>query len=69
MTGTQQRLLSPSASGKRDEAQTEPLTFEDLKASIGKGPDLGSDDIAATYDSDEEFLAALEAGDKGTSPE
>lgn len=61
--------LSSSPSGQRGEAQPETLTFEDLKASIGKGPDLGSDDIAATYDSDEEFLAALETGDNGTSPE
>lgn len=37
------------------------LTFEDLKASIGKGPCLDSDDIANTYYSDEEFLNALTA--------
>ena len=37
------------------------LTFEDLKASIGKGPCLDSSDIANTYYSDEEFLSALTA--------
>lgn len=37
------------------------LTFEDLKASIGKGPCLDSSDIANTYYSDEEFLNALAA--------
>ena len=36
------------------------LTFEDLKASIGKGPCLDSSDIANTYYSDEEFLSALD---------
>lgn len=41
--------------------QSEALTVEDLKASAGKGPRLGPDDIANTYYSDEEFLAALEA--------
>ena len=41
--------------------QSEALTLEDLKASVGKGPRLGSADIANTYDSDEEFLAALDA--------
>lgn len=35
------------------------LTFEDLRASIGKGPCLDSSDIANTYYSDEEFLNAL----------
>ena len=39
--------------------QPETLTFEDLKASIGKGPRLESNDIANTYYSDEEFLSAL----------
>ena len=37
------------------------LTFADLEASAGKGPRLGPDDIADTYCSDEEFLAALDA--------
>ena len=37
------------------------LTFEDLKASIGKGPCLDPGDIANTYYSDEEFLSALAA--------
>ena len=37
------------------------LTFEDLKASIGKGPCLDFSDIANTYYSDEEFLSALTA--------
>lgn len=41
--------------------QSEALTLEDLKASVGKRPRLGSDDIANTYHSDEEFLAALDA--------
>lgn len=44
---------------KEEEEQT--LTIEDLKASIGKGPRLDSEDIANTYSSDKEFLAALEA--------
>ena len=39
----------------------ETPTIEDLQASVGKGPRLGSDDIADTYCSDEEFLAALDA--------
>jgi len=43
------------------DAQSETLTIEDLKASVGKGPRLGSGDIANTYYSDEEFLAALDA--------
>ena len=43
------------------DTQSEALTLEDLKASVGKGPRLGSDDIANTYYSDEEFLAALDA--------
>ena len=43
------------------DAQRETLTIEDLRASVGKGPRLGSDDIADTYCSDEEFLAALDA--------
>lgn len=43
------------------DAQSEALTLEDLKASVGKGPRLGSGDIANTYYSDEEFLAALDA--------
>ena len=41
--------------------QNKALTLEDLKASVGKGPRPGSDDIANTYYSDEEFLAALDA--------
>ena len=41
--------------------QSDALTIEDLKASAGKGPRLGPDDIANTYYSDEEFLAALKA--------
>ena len=41
--------------------QSEALTIEDLEASARKGPLLGPDDIANTYYSDEEFLAALEA--------
>ena len=69
MTSTQPRQLSPSASGQRDEAQTETLTLEDLIASIGKGPRLGSDDIATNYDSDNEFLAGLKVRNNGTSPE
>ena len=40
---------------------SETLTIEDLKASVGKGPRLRSGDIANTYYSDEEFLAALDA--------
>ena len=49
--------------------QPEMLTFEDLKASIGKGPCLNSNDIANTYYSDEEFLSALAArhGDTAAS--
>ncbi|MYA84265.1 MAG: hypothetical protein F4Y12_01630 [Acidimicrobiaceae bacterium] len=43
------------------DTQSEALTLEDLKASVGKGPRLDSDDIANTYYSDEEFLAALDA--------
>ena len=43
------------------DTQSEALTLEDLKASAGKGPRLGPDDIANTYYSDEEFLAALDA--------
>ena len=39
----------------------ETLTIEDLKASAGKGPRLEPSDIANTYYSDEEFLAALAA--------
>ena len=41
--------------------QSETLTIEDLKASAGKGPRRDPDDIANTYYSDEEFLAALVA--------
>lgn len=43
------------------DVQSEALTLADLKASVGKGPRLGSDDIANTYYSDEESLAALDA--------
>ncbi|MDE0701377.1 MAG: hypothetical protein F4Y27_06590 [Acidimicrobiaceae bacterium] len=43
------------------EDQEQTLTIEDLKASTGKGPRLDPEDIANTYYSDEEFLAALEA--------
>ena len=32
---------------------------QDLEASVGKGPLVASGDIAATYDSDEEFLAHI----------
>ncbi len=48
-----------SVSDQEEDEQT--LTIEDLKASTGKGPRLDSEDIANTYYSDEEFLAALEA--------
>ena len=43
------------------DTQSEALTLEDLKASVGKGPKLDPDHIANTYYSDEEFLAALDA--------
>ena len=43
------------------DTQRATLTIEDLKASVGKGPRLGVGDIANTYHSDEEFLAALDA--------
>ena len=53
----------------KSEMQPETLTFEDLKASIGKGPCLDPSDIANTYYSDEEFLSALAAkhGDTAAS--
>ena len=49
------------------DAQRETLTIEDLKASVGKGPRPGSEDIADTYYSDEEFLAALDAPRRANS--
>ena len=49
------------------DAQRETLTIEDLQASVGKGPRLGSDDIADTYCSNEEFLAALDAPRRANS--
>ena len=49
------------------DAQREALTIEDLQASVGKGPRLGSDDIADTYCSNEEFLAALDAPRRANS--
>lgn len=50
---------------KEEDEQT--LKIEDLKASVGKGPRLDSEDIASTYHSDEKFLAALEARRNETS--
>ena len=48
----------------RLEPESEPgtLTFADLKASTGKGPQVDPDDIANTYYNDEDFLAAITAG-------
>ena len=60
----QQRRTSGRKRERQEQAQT--LTIEDLKASVGKGPLLDSDDIANTYYSDEEFLVALEAVTRST---
>lgn len=49
------------------EEHEQTLTIEDLKASTGKGPRPDPEDIANTYYSDEEFLAALEARRDETS--
>ena len=40
---------------------SEGVTLDDLVASAGRGPRLEPGDIAATYYSGEEFLAALDA--------
>ena len=64
-----QALGETVAQPVKSEMQPETLTFEDLKASIGKGPCLDSSDIANTYYSDDEFLSALAAkhGDTAAS--
>ena len=57
----------PESTRATRESPAEPLTIEDLKASTGKGPSSDSMEIANTYYSDEEFLAALEARNNETS--
>ena len=67
MTTASFRYRPKSANKEQGKSRTEPLTIEDLKASTGKGPSSDSMEIANTYYSDEEFLAALEARSNETS--
>ena len=67
MTTASFRHEPKSTKAKRGKSPAEPLTIEDLKASTGKGPSSDSMEIANTYYSDEEFLAALEARSNETS--
>lgn len=52
----------------RRSARSESVTADDLRASIGKGPYLGPDDIAHAYNSNEEFLASLEEAPDSSPP-
>ncbi len=67
MTTASFRYRPESTKAARGKSPAEPLTIEDLKASTGKGPSSDSMEIANTYYSDEEFLAALEARSNETS--
>ncbi len=67
MTTASSRFRPESTRATRGKSPAEPLTIEDLKASTGKGPSSDSMEIANTYYSDEEFLAALEARNNETS--
>lgn len=52
----------------RKNDRPDSVTVDDLKSSIGKGPNLSSDDIAHTYHNSEEFLASFgEARDNASS--
>ncbi len=53
----------------RKTSQTDALTSDDLRASIGKGPQLDPEDIASTYLTDEEFLDSIASDHSGTSPQ
>ena len=53
---------------QRKSAGRDSATLDDLKASIGKGPQLSPDDIAHTYHSSEEFLASLEEARDSSPP-
>lgn len=60
---SQEWRLWPRKKGKkaqRKSAGRQSVTFDDLKSSIGKGPQLSPDDIAHTYHNSEEFLASFE---------
>lgn len=52
----------------RKKAQPDSVTVDDLKSSIGKGPHLSPDDIAHTYNSNEEFLASFEEARDSSPP-
>ena len=67
MTTASSRNRPESTKASRGKSPAEPLTIEDLKASTGKGPSSDSMEIANTYYSDEEFLAALKARSNETS--
>ena len=52
----------------RKNDRPDSVTVDDLKSSIGKGPNLSPDDIAHTYHNSEEFLASFEeASDNASS--
>lgn len=44
----------------RKNDRPDSVTVDDLKSSIGKGPNLSPDEIAHTYHNSEEFLASFE---------
>ena len=52
----------------RKNAQPDSVTVDDLKSSIGNGPQLSPDDIAHTYHSSEEFLASFEEARDSSPP-
>ena len=66
-TTAQHIMTEPVIQPVEAEVQSSKLTFEDLKASVGKGPTLTAKDIANTYYSDREFLDAIAAEHGSTS--
>lgn len=44
----------------RKNDRPDSVTVDDLKSSIGRGPNLSPDEIAHTYHNSEEFLASFE---------
>lgn len=52
----------------RKNDRPDSVTVDDLKSSIGKGPNLSPDDIAHTYHSSEEFLASFEEARDSSPP-
>ena len=60
-------MTEPVVQSVEAEVRSSKLTFEDLKASVGKGPALTAKDIANTYYSEREFLDAI-AAEHGSTP-